>query len=219
MPWRGEEIFADRREAGERLAAALAHLRDEDVVVLGIPRGGVEVAAVVARALEAPLDVVIPRKVGAPGNPELGLGAVAEDVEVLDQHLIRVLNVGEEYLRREVAAQREEITRRSSAYRSGRPAVDLAGKVAVVVDDGVATGGTAAAALRWARAKGAKRVVLAVPVAPAEAIRRLEPEVDEIVVLATPEPFYAVGQWYRSFPQISDERVIELLASSAGDSR
>jgi putative phosphoribosyl transferase len=219
MLWKGEEIFADRREAGERLAEALAHLRDEDVVVLGIPRGGVEVAAVVAEALQAPLDVVIPRKVGAPGNPELGLGAVAEDVEVLDQHLIRVLNVSESYLRREIAAQREEIARRSSAYRRGRPPVDLAGKVAVIVDDGVATGGTAAAALRWARAKGAKRVVLAVPVAPAEAVGRLDPEADEIVVLASPEPFYAVGQWYRSFPQIPDERVIELLASSAGDSQ
>ena len=219
MLWRGEEIFADRREAAERLAEALSHLRDEDVVVLGIPRGGVEVAAVVAEALQAPLDVVIPRKVGAPGNPELGLGAVAEDVEVLDQHLLRVLNVSESYLRREIAAQREEIARRSSAYRRGRPPVDLAGKVAVIVDDGVATGGTAVAALRWGRAEGAKRVVLAVPVAPLEAVRRLEPEADEIVVLASPEPFYAVGQWYRSFPQIPDERVIELLASSAGDSQ
>jgi putative phosphoribosyl transferase len=219
MLWRGEEIFADRRDAGERLAQALTHLRDEDVVVLGIPRGGVEVGAVVAEALEAPLDVVIPRKVGAPGNPELGLGAVAEDVEVLDHHLIRILNVSEEYLRQEIAAQREEIARRSSAYRRGRPPVDLSGKVAVIVDDGVATGGTAIAALRWARAKGAGRVVLAVPVAPAEATRRMEGEADEIVVLASPEPFYAVGQWYRSFPQIPDERVIELLASSAGDSQ
>jgi putative phosphoribosyl transferase len=219
MFWRGEEMFVDRRDAGERLAAALAPLADEDMVVLGIPRGGVEIAAVVAEALHAPLDVVIPRKVGAPGNPELGLGAVAEDVEVLDQHLIRVLDVSEDYLRREISAQREEIARRSSLYRSGRPPVDLTGKVAVVVDDGVATGGTAAAALRWARAKGAKKVVLAVPVAPLEAVRRLEGEADEIRVLATPEPFFAVGQWYGSFPQISDERVIELLSSSAGDSR
>src|SRR5206468_3157862 len=109
MFWRGEEMFADRRDAGQRLAAALASPRDEDVVVLGIPRGGVEVAAVVAQVLGAPLDVVIPRKVGAPGNPELGLGAVAEDVEVLDEHLIRVLDVSEEYLQQEIAAQREEI--------------------------------------------------------------------------------------------------------------
>lgn len=207
-------MFADRREAGERLAESLADLRDEDVVVLGIPRGGVEVAAVVADALGAPLDIVIPRKVGAPGNPELGLGAVAEDVEVLDEHLIRVLDVSEEYLRGEIAAQQEEIARRSSLYRGGRPAADLDGKVAVVVDDGVATGGTAAAALRWARAKGAKKVVLAVPVAPHEATRRLQAEADEVRVLAAPEPFFAVGQWYRSFPQVSDERVVRLLSTS-----
>jgi putative phosphoribosyl transferase len=219
MFWRGEEMFVDRREAGQQLAEALGSLVEEDVVVLGIPRGGVEVAAVVADALHAPLDVVIPRKVGAPGNPELGLGAVAEDVEVLDQHLIRVLDVSEEYLRGEIAAQQEEIARRSSRYRGGRPPVDLSGKVAVIVDDGVATGGTAAAALKWARAKGAKRVVLAVPVAPAEAVRRLQGEADDIVVLATPEPFFAVGQWYRSFPQISDEQVIGLLSRSAGESR
>jgi len=218
MFWRGEEMFIDRREAGEQLAEALASLADEDVVVLGIPRGGVEVAAVVAQALHAPLDVVIPRKVGAPGNPELGLGAVAEDVEVLDQHLIRVLDVSEDYLRQKIADEREEIARRSALYRGGRPAVDLRGKVAVVVDDGVATGGTAAAALKWARAKGAKRVVLAVPVAPGDAVRRLKDEAEEIRVLATPEPFFAVGQWYRSFPQIPDERVIQLLSSSAGNS-
>lgn len=212
-------MFVDRREAGQQLAEALSSLADEDVVVLGIPRGGVDVAAVVAEALHAPLDVVIPRKVGAPGNPELGLGAVAEDVEVLDQHLIRTLDVSEDYLRRKIADEREEIARRSALYRSGRPPVDLAGKVAVVVDDGVATGGTAAAALRWARAKGAKKVILAVPVAPGEAVRRLKDEADEIRVLATPEPFFAVGQWYRSFPQIADERVIELLSRSAGNSR
>jgi putative phosphoribosyl transferase len=219
MLWRGEEMFGDRREAGERLAAELADLRDEDPVVLGIPRGGVEVAAVVARALGAPLDVIIPRKIGAPGNPELGLGAVADDVEVLDHHLIRVLNVSEDYLRTEIAAQREEIARRASAYRGGRPPVNLSGKVAVIVDDGVATGGTAVAALRWARAKGARKVVLAVPVAPVDASRRLQDEADEIHVLATPEPFFAVGQWYGSFPQVSDARVIELLSSSAGESQ
>jgi putative phosphoribosyl transferase len=218
MFWRGEEMFADRRDAGQRLAASLEPLKDEDVVVLGIPRGGVEVAAVVSETLGAPLDIVVPRKVGAPGNPELGLGAVAEDVEVLDQHLIRVLSVSEEYLRAEIAAQREEITRRSSLYRSGRPPVDLAGKVAVVVDDGVATGGTAAAALRWARARGASSVILAVPVAPGEAVRRLKDEADEIRVLATPEPFFAVGQWYRSFPQVSDDRVIGLLSNSTNES-
>ena len=185
------------------------------MVVLGIPRGGVEVAAVVAEALDAPLDVVIPRKVGAPGNPELGLGAVAEGVEVLDEHLIRVLRVGEEYLRQEIATQEEEIARRSLTYRGDRPPVDLEGRVAVVVDDGVATGGTAAAALRWARRRGATSVILAVPVAPLEAVRRLSEEADEVRALATPEPFYAVGQWYADFPQVSDGEVIDLLERSA----
>jgi putative phosphoribosyl transferase len=214
---RGEgPIFADRRDAGEQLAAALKPLAGQDVVVLGIPRGGVEVAAIVAGALNAPLDIVIPRKVGAPGNPELGLGAVAEDVEVLDQRLVRLLGVSESYLREEIASQQEEIRRRSAAYRGDRPPVSLAGKVAIMVDDGVATGGTAAAALRWARARGASKVILAVPVAPAEAVRRLKAEADEVRVLATPEPFYAVGQWYMDFPQVSDQRVIELLSRAAG---
>jgi putative phosphoribosyl transferase len=213
--WWGSGLFADRREAGRRLAEMLAGLRDQRVVVLAIPRGGVEVAAVLADDLDAPLDVVIPRKVGAPGNPELGLGAVAEGVEVLDERLIRSLGVGEDYLRREIAAQVEEIRRRSAAYRGDRPPVDLEGRVAVVVDDGVATGGTAAAALRWARSRGASRVILAVPVAPPEAMQRLNEEADEIVVLATPEPFYAVGQWYADFPQVSDEEVVEFLSRSA----
>jgi predicted phosphoribosyltransferase len=208
------ELFVDRREAGRRLAAELEDLRGDEVVILGIPRGGVEIAAEVAEALGAPLDVAIPRKVGAPGNPELGLGAVAEGVEVLDERLVRMLGVPEDYLRREIAEQQEEIERRQTAYRSGRAPVDLEGKVAVVVDDGVATGGTAAAALRWARKRGARRVILAVPVAPPEAVPRLAREADEVRTLETPEPFYAVGQWYVDFPQVSDERVVELLSSS-----
>ena len=208
------ELFVDRREAGRRLAAELEDLRGDEVVILGIPRGGVEIAAEVADALGAPLDVVIPRKVGAPGNPELGLGAVAEGLEVLDERLVRMLGVPDDYLRREIAEQQEEIERRQAAYRSGRAPVDLEGKVAVVVDDGVATGGTAAAALRWAGKRGARRVILAVPVAPREAVHRLSGEADEVRTLETPEPFYAVGQWYVDFPQVSDERVVELLSAS-----
>jgi putative phosphoribosyl transferase len=214
---RSGPLFADRGDAGRQLAANLADLAGQDVVVLGIPRGGVEVGAVVADALGAPLDVVIPRKVGAPGNPELGIGAVAEDVEVLDDRLISVLGVSDDYLRREVAAQQDEIQRRSAAYRGNRPPARLDRKVAIVVDDGVATGGTAVAALRWARSKGAGRVILAVPVAPAEALARLTKEADEVRVLATPEPFYAVGQWYATFPQVSDERVVELLRTRSAD--
>ena len=207
-------LFADRQDAGSRLAEALEGLRGRAVVVLGIPRGGVEVAAVVAQELGAPIDVVVPRKVGAPGNPELGLGAVAEGIEVLDDRLVRMLRVDEAYLRREIASEQEEIRRRLAAYRGDRPPPDLDGKVAVIVDDGVATGGTAIAAIRWARSRGASRVVLAVPVAPPEAARRLAAEADEVVALARPEPFYAVGQWYLDFPQVPDRTVVELLARS-----
>ena len=205
-------MFVDRRDAGRQLAEAVRFLEGQPAVILAIPRGGVEVGAEVAAAHGWPLDVVIPRKVGAPQNPELGLGAVAPGVRVLDRSMIDSLGVSDEYLEREIAAQEEEIRRRSEAYRRGRPAVELQGRAAVVVDDGVATGGTAAAALRWAR--GASQVILAVPVAPPEALRRLGGEADRIVCLASPEPFYAVGQWYRNFPQTSDEEVVALLEES-----
>ena len=204
-------MFRDRVDAGRRLADALAHLEGEDVVVLGVPRGGVEVAAEVAAVRGWPLDIVIPRKVGAPSNPELGLGAIAPGVRVLDDRMIRSLRVSEDYLEREIAAQEEEIRRRTEAYRGGRPPVPIAGRVAVVVDDGVATGGTAVASVRWARAAGASRVILAVPVTPREAVARLSKEADEVVALATPEPFFAVGQWYERFPQTDDDEVVHLL--------
>jgi putative phosphoribosyl transferase len=212
-------IFVDRQEAGRRLAEALADLKGEDVVVLGIPRGGVVVAAEVARAYGWPLDTVIPRKIRAPGNPELGLGAIAPGVRVLDQRMLDVLGVSEQYLEREIAEEEREIERRSEAYRRGRPAVDVKDKVVVVVDDGIATGGTATAAVRWAKAQGARKVILAVPVAPAEGVLNLSREADEVVCLETPEPFYAVGQWYQEFPQTSDEEVVQILddARSSGD--
>ncbi|HYU57319.1 MAG TPA: phosphoribosyltransferase family protein [Actinomycetota bacterium] len=206
--------FADRRAAGQRLGERLLGLREEETVVLAIPRGGVEVGAEVARALGAPLDVVIPRKVRAPQNPELAIGAVAPGVRVLDERLLTILRVDPEYLDREIATEEAEIARRTEAYRQGRPPVSVARKVAIVVDDGIATGSTAAAAVRWTRAQGAARTILAVPVAPAEAVARLRAEVDEVVVLETPEPFYAVGQWYEEFPQLEDDEVVRLLAEA-----
>lgn len=209
-------IFEDRVEAGERLAKALVDYSGADAVILAIPRGGVIVGEVVARQLGVPLDVVVPRKIGAPGNPELGLGAIAPGVRVIDPRMVEMLGVSESYLERQIAAEEEEIERRLGAYRGGRPPTDVAGKVAVVVDDGVATGGTAFAALRWAKAQGASTVVLAVPVAPGASIGRLEQEADRVVVLSAPEPFFAVGEWYRRFDQTTDEEVVAALARAAG---
>jgi predicted phosphoribosyltransferase len=209
-------MFADRIDAGQRLAKALVDHAGSGCAVLAIPRGGVIVGEVVARELGAPLDVVVPRKIGAPMNPELGLGAVAPGVRVLDPQLIEMLRVSDAYLEREIATQEREIERRLHAYRESRPPVDVLGRTAIVVDDGVATGGTAVAALRWARAQEAAKVILAVPVAPAATMGRLAHECDELVVLATPEPFFAVGEWYRRFEQTSDEEVVEALARAAG---
>jgi predicted phosphoribosyltransferase len=205
-------MFSDRVEAGKKLAEALDHLAGEEVVVLGVPRGGVEVAAEVAGQHDWPLDVVVPRKVGAPFNPELGLGAIAPGVRVLDERMLQTLGVSEEYLEDEISKQEGEILRRTEAYRRGKAPVELAGKTVVIVDDGIATGGTAIAAVRWAKAQRTKRVILAVPVAPREAVAKLSKEADEVVCLATPEPFFAVGQWYGDFPQVSDQQVVQLLA-------
>jgi predicted phosphoribosyltransferase len=209
-------LFADRTDAGRRLGEVLSGAGAVGpVVVLGIPRGGVVVAVEVAAALDAPLDVVVPRKVGAPFNPELGLGAIAPGVRVLDERLIRDLGVPEPYLEQEIAAQEREIERRLEVYRGGRPPVDVRGATAIVVDDGVATGGTAVAALRWARAAGAREVVLAVPVAPPQAMPMLEAEADRVLALATPDRFHAVGQWYRDFDQVADRTVVAALQGNS----
>jgi putative phosphoribosyl transferase len=208
-------IFADRLDAGARLAETLERFAGDDVVVLAIPRGGVVIGEVVARALGAPLDVVVPRKIGAPMNPELGIGAIAPGIRVLDPRMIQMLGVTADYLEREIETQELEIERRERTYRGPRPPVEVRGKIAIVVDDGVATGGTAIAALRWARGAGAERVVLAVPVAPGRSLGRLRDEADEVVVLSAPDPFSAVGEWYRTFGQTSDREVVEALGRSA----
>ena len=208
-------IFADRVDAGTRLAEALERFAVGPSVVLAIPRGGVVVGEVVARALGAPLDVVVPRKIGAPANPELGIGAIAPGIRVLDPRMIGMLGVTQQYLEREIQTQEREIERRERTYRGNRPPVQVRGRSAIVVDDGVATGGTAIAALRWARAAGADRIVLAVPVAPGHSLARLREEADDVVVLSAPDPFSAVGEWYRSFRQTSDREVVDALARGA----
>ncbi len=209
-------IFRDRREAGAQLAAALQSYRDRRPFVLAVPRGGVVVGYQVAVALDAPLDVVVPRKLRAPFNPELAIGAVAHDGSVyLDEGLVRTLGVGDDYLREEIAHQTEEIRRRMQAYRGERPMPDLSGATAIVADDGVATGATMIAALRAVRALGPQAVVAAVPVAPPETVERLRGEADDVVCLHTPVMFYAVGQFYEDFSQTTDEEVVALLRARA----
>jgi predicted phosphoribosyltransferase len=208
--------FADRTDAGRRLGSAVAARVTPPAVTLAIPRGGAIVGAEVARALAGPLEVVVPRKLGAPGNPELGIGAVASGVRVLDARTIAQLGIGAEHLEREIAAQEAEVERREREYRRGRPAVALDGVTAVIVDDGIATGVTAIAALRWARTASASRVVLAVPVAPPATLRRLAEEADDVIALETPPRFLAVGEWYEDFAQTTDAEVLAVLERGAG---
>jgi putative phosphoribosyl transferase len=211
VPPLGPRPFADRVEAGDRLAEVLGERLVEPVTILGIPRGGVVVAARVARRLGAPLDVVVPRKLGAPGNPELAIGAVADGIEAIDREAVDRLGIDQAALSAEVEAQRAEVARRTAAYRGDRPRPALAGRTAVLVDDGVATGWTCMASASWCRRAGASRVVVAVPVGPAGLAERLDPVVDEVVVLETPEPYIAVAQGFVSFPQVTDEEVLACL--------
>ena len=203
--------FLDRAEAGGLLAEVVTGLVRPPVLVLGIPRGGVLVAARVAARLGAPLDVVVPRKVGAPGNPELAVGAVADGVQAIDEPAIRRLGLDMAAVRAEVARQTAEVARRTAAYRQGLPPLELADRTVVLVDDGVATGWTCAAAASCTRRAGAARVVVAVPVGPPGLAERLSPVVDEVAVLVTPDPYLNVGQVYERFPQVDDEEVLRCL--------
>ncbi len=208
--------FADRGDAGRRLAALLGHLRGQRVVVLGLPRGGVPVAFEVARALGVPLDVIVVRKLGVPFQPELGMGAIGEDgVRVLNQEVIQRGRISADELAAVEARERAELERRASRYRRGRPRRPLDGCTAVVVDDGIATGSTARAACQVARAHGAARVVLAVPVAPPRWQARMGDVADELVCVATPRSFFAIGQFYADFSPTTDEEVTGCLDRAA----
>ncbi|MFD0555901.1 putative phosphoribosyl transferase [Stackebrandtia endophytica] len=207
-------MFLNRKDAGRRLADRLGDWRGQDIVVLGLPRGGVPVAFEVARRLGAPLDVILVRKLGVPWQPELGMGAIGEGgVRVVHQGVLDTVGVSSDDLTAVEELERAELSRRARQFRGDHPAVDIADRVALIVDDGVATGSTARAACRVARARGAARVVLAVPVASAEAARAFQvgDEVDELVCLEAPEAFGGVGQFYEDFSQTSDEEVVEFL--------
>jgi putative phosphoribosyl transferase len=206
--------FHDRRSAGRELAGRVAHLRYQRPVVVGLPRGGVVVAHQVATALDAPLDVVVVRKVSAPRHPELTVGAVGEGgVYVLNHDILRQLRVGTAEVARSALRERSEVDRRAALFRAGRRGVDLRGRTVIVVDDGIVTGASVSTALRMVRAMGAHWVVLAVPVAVPEVLEAINDEIDEVVCLRAPGELLAVASWYREFGRVGDERVVELLES------
>jgi putative phosphoribosyl transferase len=209
--------YRDREDAGQVLAAAVRQELGEKLVsgiplVLAIPRGGVPIGCDVASALDSDLDVVVPRKLGAEGNPEYAIGAVMHDGTLyLSTEALRITGASPEYIETEKTREMIEATRRLESYRDGRPEPALSGRVVIVVDDGIATGATMIVALRWVRSRGARMVVAAAPVAPPSIVEELKQEADRVICPHTPEPFYAIGAFYESFGQVSDEEVKEIL--------
>jgi putative phosphoribosyl transferase len=207
--------FTDRADAGRRLAASLEHLRGRPAVVLGLPRGGVPVAFEVACHLDAPLDVIVVRKLGVPSQPELAMGAIGEDdVRIVHERIKTLARISDATFADVERRERIELDRRARRFRGDRPRVPLAGMVAVVVDDGIATGSTARAACQVVRAQGAARVVLATPVAPPGAVTELLGVADEVVCVETPAQFFAIGEWYDDFSQTPDDDVVALIQRS-----
>jgi putative phosphoribosyl transferase len=209
-------VFRNRAEAGALLAIEVSQrlrpVLPDRIVVLGLPRGGVPVAAAVATALGAPLDVIVVRKLGVPVQPELAMGAIGENgIRVLNAEVLAVTGVRESELMEVERRERAELERRAALYRGGQAPIDLSAKVAVIVDDGIATGSTAAAAAQIARQAGASRVIIATPVAPPTTIRRLASVADDVISVRTPENFFAIGEWYADFSPTSDDEVRRLL--------
>lgn len=209
--------FRDREEAGQKLAGELSGYEDrDDVVVLGLPRGGIPVAFEVAKALDAPLDVFVVRKLGVPGNPELAMGAIASGgVRVMNEELVRRMGVSDETIERVAEEEREKLEERERIYRGARPGVDLESKTAILVDDGLATGATMRAAVAALREHEPKEIVVAVPTAPPETCAEFEELVDETICLSTPRLFMGVGGSYRDFSQTTNEQVRDLLERAA----
>ena len=207
-------MYRDRTEAGKELAQSLYKYKGEDLIILAIPRGGVVVAKEVAEALDAPMDLIIPRKIGAPSNKELAIGAVVDrDHAIIDRELAARLNVSDEYLRREIDRQVDEIKRRRLMYMGSQEESDLKDKVAILVDDGLATGSTAKAAIKLVRSMKPKKLIIAIPVGPKDTVALLENMVDEVICLDSPASFYAVGQVYEDFEQVTDDEVVVVLSS------
>jgi putative phosphoribosyl transferase len=209
--------FADRVDAGRQLARLVSHLRGQDVAVLGLPRGGVPVAFEVAQALQAPLDVIVVRKLGVPDQPELGMGAIGEGgVRILNPPVIHVAEVSTEQLAAVEAREQAVLTERAHLLRGDQPAVALAGRTALIIDDGVATGSTARAACQVARARGARRVILAVPVAAGDHVDELRADADDVICVLTPTWLSSIGEWYDDFSPTTDQEVRDLLSRAAG---
>lgn len=213
-----EKIFRDRQEAGQKLAEVLLPYKQTHPIILGLPRGGVVLAYEIAKALSAPLDVIVARKIGAPGQPEYAIGAIApNDIEVLNPEAIPYLDINKDELANLIRLEKIELLRRIKLYRGGRAELDLKDRVVIVVDDGLATGQSAIAAIRSIRKLCPKKIILAVGVGAIDSVERLKEEADQVVCIATPEPFYAVGIWYEDFKQTSDAEVIELLQKNRAE--
>lgn len=207
-------VFQDRYDAGRRLAVALEQYRDEDPIVLGLPRGGVAVGYEIARTLAAPLDVLVVRKLGAPGAEEFAIGAMAPGATLLNRDLVAGLGVPQEYLARIIAREGDELARRERVYRGTRPPVAVEGRTVILVDDGLATGATAQAAVESLRRRGPSKIIFAAPVCSAEGAKALEQVADAVVCLECPPEFGAVGYWYRDFSPTTDAEVIKCLLAT-----
>ena len=206
-------LFKNRTAAGkELLSRLLSYKNKKDTIVLGLPRGGVICASEIAKGLHLPLDVLIPRKIGAPFNPELAIGALCEEEIVLDLEIIRALAIPESFIQGEIAKEKEEAKRRLKLYRKNKPPLDLKNKTVILVDDGIATGATITAAIQAVRSHKTKKLIVAVPVAPPETIEKISHEVDEVIALYTPISFMAVGQFYEVFDQTKDEEIVAIFA-------
>ncbi len=205
-------LFKDRIQAGQKLAEKLLEYKDKNVIILAIPRGGVVVAYEIAKVLNAPLDLIIPRKIGAPYQPELAIGAITQDgTIILNEDIVSYLPIPENYIKNEAERQKKEIERRLIKYRGNAIEPNLENKIVIIVDDGIATGATMLAAIASIRKKKPSKIVVAIPVAPPESLEKIKEYADEIICLQTPEPFFAIGQFYERFEQLEDEEVINIL--------